>query len=225
MKRLFALLVCICLVLGTASACAESIKLGKAITLDGSCEFAVNSVKVYDRFLNQESGSSKQFVVVSFDLLNLRVDEQFYTKAETDAKLTYDGDFEFPATYLWNSPVGAYYRAASNQYLFIVAMDEHGVPSIQHDSKMPSSWGKTYEDAWVKWNYQYNYNPIEDAYLYQGNKTDEQYWRHGESKTVLNPLVERTYYYVFHVPDIVAEEEGMRELILTVDDEEYTLRF
>ena len=45
------------------------------------------------------------------------------------------------------------------------------------------------------------------------------------SKTVLDPLVQRTYHYVFQVPEIVAEDEGLRVLTLTVNGTDYQMRF
>ena len=77
---------------------AETIKVGDEVTIDDVCTFTVKSVQEYDVFMNVESGSAQQFLVVSFDMLNWQT-EPFYVRTQTSAELTYDEDFPFTSTF------------------------------------------------------------------------------------------------------------------------------
>lgn len=201
----------------------QKLKLNAEMTMEDICSFTVKDVKVYDVFMNQQSGSSKQFIVASFDLLNWQT-EQLFVKAQTDAKLIYDEDFEFEAAYLWANPEGAYYRTDGEQYLYIYKMDENGKI---YSNGTDNNGG--YVNPSVKYHSGYVrvYDPINVSFYHveDGNDSVKAYRTVDSSKTVLDPLVERTYHYVFLVPDIVAEDEGLRELIFTVEDSEYSMRF
>ena len=106
MKRLFMLFLTLCLLATpmamaeviTPGVGAETIKVGDEVTIDDVCTFTVKSVQEYDVFMNVESGSAQQFLVVSFDMLNWQT-EPFYVRTQTSAELTYDEDFPFTSTF------------------------------------------------------------------------------------------------------------------------------
>lgn len=219
MKKLVALLLVILLCCFYCSAFAESDTIGKKYTIDGVCTFSVKSTKTYDVFFNQESGTGKNWIVVSFELLNLGT-ESFYVKTQTDAQIIFEYDFEYSPDYLWANPEGSYSYIGYNgeEWLYVYGMDDSGrIYSNGHHNKDGYETPAIY--TWNSAQYQY-YNPISISL---------DSWQHfisqDNSKTVLEPLVERTYHYVFLVPDLVAEGEGLRELIFTVDGEEYLFRF
>ena len=200
-----------------AVALADAEEFGQEITIGDECSFTIKSVKSYDVFFNQESGSTKDWLVVSFELLNWRTD-QFFVETETKAQIIYDDDFEFNADYLWANPLGTY-KADDSMMFYIFAIDDNGefytscyknndsleTPILNRESNSLDTY----------------YNPISDCW----ENEKATYISKDGSKTILDPLVERTYHYVFLVPNLVAEEEGMRELIFTVCGEEYAFRF
>ena len=205
------------------SASAEEMKKQQRYEIPDSCAFQVKDIKSYDIFLNQESGSSKQFIAVTFSLMNLRT-EPFYVKTETAARLVYDGDFEYDADDIWANPEGSYYAQGPKVWLYVYEMDDEGnIISSGEDL------ARGYSQPTIRFEagYERIYDPINVAFYYipDGPENEYAYQTRDPSKTVLDPLVERTYHYVFLVPDVVAEDEGLRELILTIDGEEYTLRF
>ncbi len=228
MKKIICLvLVCIFILSSASISFADTVKIGKEYTIEDVCSFTVNSAKEYDVFLNQESGGNKQWIVVSADILNWR-DDSFYVKTETSAKVIYDGEFEYIADYLWTKPVGTYYREHDDFTIWISEFDANGKMYITGDDtlygdKCSSNEITVWVDANVLSGALSYYDPITDVFnYYEGNS---QFVSQDPSKTVLNQLEERTYYYVFQVPDLVAEEEGARELIFTVAGEEYAFRF
>lgn len=225
MKKIICLvLVCIFILSSASISFADTVKIGKEYTIEDVCSFTVNSAKEYDVFLNQESGSNEQWIVVSVDILNWR-DDSFYVKTETGAKVIYDGDFEYATDYLWTKPVGTYYRAKNNTTTRIHQFDDKGNIYYTSDDYVTAQ-SSDESNVWLKWTYTYKYSPIKDMWIYDSQNDDSyQIVSQDPSKTVLNQLEERTYYYVFQVPDLVAEEEGARELIFTVAGEEYAFRF
>lgn len=232
MKKIMrALCIALCLVLLLQSvALADTGKIGQQYIVDGECSFTVNSAKEYDVFFNQESGSAKQWISVSFDLLNWRTDS-FFVKTETEAKIVYDDDFEYEADHLFPDPVGSYrFNKDGISFLYVTAVDDNGKIAKNAIKGSGSSWffdlyddSSTYTDIYVSFGGSalYHYDPINDAFIWE----DKVFESTDSSKTILDPLVQRTYHYVFLVPDIVAEEEGARELIFTVAGEEYAFRF
>ena len=67
------------------------------------------------------------------------------------------------------------------------------------------------------------YVPETDTFV--GIESDATLTCTDSSKTALDPLVERTYHYVFAVPEIVARDEGLRVLTLNIGDAAYQMRF
>ncbi len=225
MKRIIAaaIMAAVVLLMLQAVALADAEEFGQEITIGDECSFTIKSVKSYDVFFNQESGSTKDWLVVSFELLNWRTD-QFFVKTETKAQIIYDDDFEFEADYLWPNPVGTYYMKSYNETIYVYYIDEHGGIYSNGDDM---NYGL--EKLCLKiYSYERFYDPLKDEYVatVDSDPNDpDHYVSMDSSKTILDPLVERTYYYVFLVPDLVAEEEGNRELIFTVCGEEYSFRF
>jgi len=221
-------LLCSCSIAGAevislAGSSSEKVKLGSEIMIDEVCCFTVHSVKEYDVFMNIPSGDDKQFLVVSFDFMNLMTD-QLFLKSQMKANLCYDDSFDFEATYLWASPEGSYYSTGAKNTLYIYDMDENGVISSNGTDE-----GGGLEKPSVNFSSGYSriYDPINNSFYYPVDTHDNQWAYHSQdaSKTVFDPLVERTMFYVFQVPEIVAEDEGLRELTLTVDGEEFYLIF
>ena len=202
---------------------ADTGKIGKEMTIEGECSFTIKAVRSYDVFFNQESGTSKQWIIASFELLNWR-DDSFYVKTETNAKIVYDEDFEYESNYLWPNPEGTYFRADGDEWLKVYLMDDNG--KIYTDGEDANGG---YATPRIKYHngYERKYNPIDVCFEYEneGPNNSKTYKSQDSSKTVLDPLVKRTFHYVFLVPDIVAEEEGLRELIFTIGGEEYSYRF
>ena len=223
MKKLASILFVILLVASCSSAFAESNKLGKEYTIDEVCAFKVKSAKPYDTFFNQESGASKTWMVISVEVLNLKT-EPFYVKTETSAQVVFDEDYEFTPDYLWPNPEGTYFRADGDEWLDVYLMDDNG--KIYSDGEDANGG---YATPKIKYHngYERKYNPIDVCFEYEneGPNNSKTYKSQDSSKTVLDPLVKRTFHYVFLVPDIVAEEEGLRELIFTIGNEEYSYRF
>ena len=206
-----------------AAALANTGKTGTEYTIDGECTFKINSVQAYDMFFNQDSGTGKQWIVVSFDLLNWRTDS-FYVKTETAAQVIYDGDYEYEPDHLWPNPEGSYYSQNAKDTLYIYEMNESG-QILSNGTDSGNGYAKT--EVTFHSGYARMYDPINNVFYYwkDGPENPWSYQSTDSSKTVLDPLVERTYHYVFLVPDLVAEDEGLRELVFTVCDEEYYFRF
>ena len=227
-----ALALAFCLILLLQSvALADTGKIGKEYTIDGECSFTVKSIKPYDVFFNEESGDSKTWIAVTIDLLNLRNDS-FYVKTEAKAKVVYDDDFDYTNDYLWPSLEGSYYCTNSKAGLYINSMDEIGIlycsgMNVDHTYGDKSTISKPFIQIGNIMLYNYSYHP-EGVFFDTNNKGIDDYNTYKStdpSKTVLDPLVKRTYHYIFLVPDLVAEEEGARELVFTVCGEEYSFRF
>lgn len=223
MKRIVSLVLIILVAVTWSSAFAESSKLGKEYTMDEICTFKVKSAKSYDVFFNQDSGTSKTWIVISFEVLNLKT-EPFYVKTETSAQVIFDDDYEFTPDYLWPNPEGTYFRSDGNEWLNVYLMDDNG--RIYSDGDDANGG---YANPKIRYHngYERNYNPVGVYFDYDNEGADHShtYKSQDGSKTVLDPLVRRTFHYVFLVPDLVAEEEGSRELIFTIGDEEYSYRF
>ena len=222
----------------TGSAFAEAVQKGKRVEIEDFCAFTINDVQAYDVFFNHKSGESKDFIAFSFTIQNLKTD-QFFIKADTTASIVYEDDFEFSPDYLWAGPEGSYYQSENDKWIHIFGMDVNGnIFSNCEDSKggfvQPSvlvpkefwSLAKGDIDADALYDPQsgiFYFDTVSDQKV--GPDSVHTYKSTDPSKTVLDPVVERTYHYVFLVPDMVAQDEGNRELIFTVDGEEYTLRF
>ncbi len=231
MKRLFMLFLTLCLlaapaalaeIIVTPGAGVETIKAGDEITIDDVCTFTVKAVQEYDVFMGVESGAAQQFLVVSFDMLNWQT-EPFYVRTQTSAELTYAEDFSFAPTYLWSDPGGTYQFFHQNGSIYTVKIydvDENGNILCY---KEPESSG--YDDIVVisSKNDPNRYYPEED--MFYSYNWGEEHICTDSSKTVLDPLVERTYHYVFAVPEIVARDEGLRVLTLNIGDAAYQMRF
>ena len=224
MKRLIAISIfaaCVLLVF-QFTALADTGKIGKEYTLDGECTFKVKSAKGYDVFFNQESGTTKQWIVVSFELLNWR-DDLFYVKTETKAKVIYEDNFEYNPDHLWANPEGTYYQSGGKNWIYVYLMDDNGKIYCNKTDN-----GGGYVNTTIDFSgYIQIYNPEKMTFYTKKDGPDTK-WQYNSidlSKTILDPLVKRTYHYVFLVPDLVAEEEGARELIFTVCGEEYSFRF
>lgn len=229
--RSLSIALCLVLLLQSVSL-ADTGKIGKEYTIDGECSFTVKSANAYDVFFNQSSGQSKEWIVVTVDLLNWRNDF-FYVKSEVKAKLVYDDDFEYEVDHLFPDPVGSYrFNKDGVSFLYVTYVDDYGRISKNTVKGNGSSWffdlkddSSTYKDIYVAFSgwgdADYHYDPINDAFILE----DRAFESTDSSKTKLDPLVQRTYHYAFLVPDMVAEEEGARELIFTVCGEEYPFRF
>ena len=233
MKRLFMLFLTLSLlaapaalaeIIVTPGAGVETIKAGDEITIDDVCTFTVKAVQEYDMFMGVESGAAQQFLVVSFDMLNWQT-EPFYARTQMSAELTYAEDFSFAPTYLWSDPGGTYYYNGDNDATVrIYDIDDSG--NIICYKKSETSG---YENISVRsdyWN-QFGsentiYHPETDTF---SNKYEHVLTCTDSSKTVLDPLVERTYHYVFQVPEVVARDEGLRVLALSIGDAVYQIRF
>ena len=200
----------------------ETLKLGSEITIEDVCSFTVKAVKGYDVFMNQQSGTAKQFLVVSFDIINWMT-EPLYLKTQMAAKLVYDESFEFEADYLWANPEGTYLYSKDNETrTYVTDVDELGNILAYYSGTSSMTSGGGLEQPYVKWINTYYYNPIDTTFVHSD---DRYYTSLDPSKTVFDPLVERTMHYVFIVPDLVAEDEGLRVLTLSIEGYEYELRF
>lgn len=231
MKKRFGLLfLAICLLMGqmagaevvvTPGSGSETIRIGDEVTQEEVCTFSIQSVKEYDMFMGVASGDAQQFLVVSFDLLNWQT-EPFYVRTQTSAQLAYADDFTFESTYLWSNPGGTYesiepFSSSGATTIKIYSIDEKG-----NFSNSVSEEFAEYDNIIVGTVYDWamNYNPKEDTF--EGKVVLKNQYN---SKTVLDPLVQRTYHYVFQVPEIVAKDEGLRVLTLTVNGTDYQMRF
>lgn len=223
MKRIISLLIVIMVCSLSLSAAAESNKIGREYTIEEECKFTVKSAKSYDVFFNQDSGTSKTWIVISFEVLNLRTDS-FFVKTETDAQLIFEDDYEFSPDYLWVNPEGSYFRSDGSEWLNVYFMDDSGKLYSDGDD---ANGG--YAAPGIKYHngVERKYNPIGIYFDYNNDGPNDTatYKSQDSSKTILDPLVKRTYHYVFLVPDLVADEEGARELLFTVVGEEYSYQF
>lgn len=224
MKKRFGLLfLALCLLMGqmagaevvvTPGSGSETIRIGDEVTQEEVCTFSIQSVKEYDRFMGVESGEAQQFLVVSFDLLNWQT-EPFYVRTQTSAQLAYADDFVFESTHLWSNPGGTYQM--EDTFLKVFSVDENGVLLASRETESMDFTNLVVYIPYRDWQY----SPMEDQFVldaYAMNSLDG-------SKTVLDPLVQRTYHYVFQVPEIVAKDEGLRVLTLTVNGIAYQMRF
>ena len=235
MKRLFILFLTLCLlaapaalaeVIVTPGAGVETIKAGNEITIDDVCTFTVKSVQEYDVFMGVESGAAQQFLVVSFDMLNWQT-EPFYVRTQTSAELTYAEDFSFAPTYLWSDPGGTYYWNDSNNDYAIIQIykvDDYGIIEC-NDEPLSSGYESIIVKADAKWSSLMKNRYVPETDTFVGIESDATLTCTDSSKTVLDPLVERTYHYVFAVPEIVARDEGLRVLTLNIGDAAYQMRF
>ena len=202
---------------------SDEIKVGQEVTIDDLCSFAIKSIKEYDQFMNVSSGDSKQFLVISFSIINWRT-ESLYLKTQMKAILVYDEDFEFESNYLWANPEGSYYSKSSDKYLYVFKADENGGITSNGDDI-----GGGFENMSVKFHggYVRDYDPINISFYYAKDGNESSYAFHSvdKSKTVFDPLVRRTMHYVFSVPNIVAKDEGLRVLTLTIEGHEYQITF
>lgn len=227
MKKRFGLLfLALCLLMGqmagaevvvTPGSGSETIRIGDEVTQEEVCTFSIQSVKEYDRFMGVESGEAQQFLVVSFDLLNWQT-EPFYVRTQTSAQLAYADDFTFESTYLWSNPGGTY--QIEDEFIKVFSVDENGVLLASDETKSMDFTNLVVHFPYIVYR-DWRYSPMEDQFVsdeYAMNSLDG-------SKTVLDPLVQRTYHYVFHVPEIVAKDEGLRVLTLTVNGIAYQMRF
>lgn len=228
MKKRFGLLfLALCLLMGqmagaevvvTPGSGSETIRIGDEVTQEEVCTFSIQSVKEYDMFMGVESGEAQQFLVVSFDLLNWQT-EPFYVRTQTSAQLAYADDFTFESTYLWSNPGGTY--QIEDTFLKVFSVDENGVLLASRETKSMDFTNLVVNFPY-KYRYQdWGYSPMEDQFIAGDNVMNSL----DGSKTVLDPLAQRTYHYVFHVPEIVAEDEGLRVLTLTVNGIAYQMRF
>lgn len=231
MKKRFGLLfLALCLLMGqmagaevvvTPGSGSETIRIGDEVTQEEVCTFSIQSVKEYDMFMGVESGEAQQFLVVSFDLLNWQT-EPFYVRTQTSAQLAYADDFVFESTHLWSNPGGTYeglrpYTSDQKLTVYIYGIDENG--NVLHSNGTDfTEYNEIVIDTGANWFTSYNpKEDIFDGYVIVKNKYND--------KTVLDPLVQRTYHYVFQVPEIVAKDEGLRVLTLTVNGTAYQMRF
>jgi len=211
-------------VISLTGSSSEKIKPGSEIMIDEVCTFTVHSVKEYDVFMNIPSGDDKQLLVVSFDFMNLMPD-QLFLKTQMDANLCYDDSFDFEPAHLWAEPQGYFvYSGDASQTLTILGInDDSSLQFYCTGSYMPVFEGG-FETPVLNYGGGQNYFFIPDENVFR--HTESRYFSSQDaSKTVFDPLVERTMFYVFQVPEIVAEDEGLRELTLTVDGEEFYLIF
>lgn len=228
MKKRFGLLfLALCLLMGqmagaevvvTPGSGSETIRIGDEVTQEEVCTFSIQSVKEYDVFMGVESGDAQQFLVVSFDLLNWQT-EPFYVRTQTSAQLAYADDFTFESTYLWSNPGGTY--QIEDEFIKVFSVDENGALLASGDDESMDFTNLVVYYYYSYSNKYWGYSPMEDQFVtdeYAMNSLDG-------SKTVLDPLVQRTYHYVFQVPEIVAEDEGLRVLTLTVNGTDYQMRF
>ena len=230
MKKRFGLLfLALCLLMGqmagaevvvTPGSGSETIRIGDEVTQEEVCTFSIQSVKEYDMFMGVESGEAQQFLVVSFDLLNWQT-EPFYVRTQTSAQLAYADDFAFESTHLWSNPGGTYQM--EDEFIKVFSVDENGALLASGDeasmdfTNLVVTCYINHPFSWRNWRY----SPMEDQFIsdeYAMNSLDG-------SKTVPDPLVQRTYHYVFQVPEIVAKDEGLRVLTLTVNGIAYQMRF
>lgn len=236
--RKFVMFLIAVFVLTIDFASGETLQKNQRYKQEDYCVLTLKDVKSYDVFFSQESGTAKDFIVASFSLQNLKT-QQFFVKADTAAKIVYDGDFEFEANYLWTNPEGTYYQAENQKWLYVFNMNDKGYISSNYaDSNggfiSPSvyvpneffSLARGYIDADALYDPQNNifyFSVVADQFV--GPDSKHTFKSIDPSKTVLDPIVERTYHYIFHVPDMVAQDEGNRELIITVGEVDYTIRF
>ena len=222
MKRVMVIIIAAIMIF-SINASADILKQDQDTEIYGVCSLKVINAKDYDVFMNQESGSSKEFLVVSLSLLNLKKDP-LYVKTEISAKLVYDNDYEFEPEYLWVNPEGSYYCADTNSYLYIFEMDENGMIYSDHGNHSSGNNYSTTTAIESSRSQTVYYDPI-NVRFYCGDDPSMIYDSSDPSKTVLDPLVSRVFHYVFVVPDMAAEDEGLRTFIITVDNEEFELQF
>mgnify|MGYP007101853484 CR=1 FL=1 len=239
MYKVIALLVAL-FVLMSSCAIAETIQKKQVYEVEDCCALTLKDVKAYDVFFNQSSGNAHTFIVASICLQNLKT-EQMFVKKDLQAKVIYDGDFEFPVNEIWPNVEGSYYCLGPNSnecYLWIHRMDDTGkliATSITYDSYSEGNrldnTSTDFESVSITQSfsgfngYEFIYSPLDDSFHGTDYLSEHNFVSIDESKTVLDPIVERTYHFVFIVPDLVAKEEGSRELSLVVDDEEFSFRF
>lgn len=228
MKKRFGLLfLALCLLMGqmagaevvvTPGSGSETIRIGDEVTQEEVCTFSIQSVKEYDVFMGVESGDAQQFLVVSFDLLNWQT-EPFYVRTQTSAQLAYADDFTFESTYLWSNPGGTY--QLEDRFFRVYSVDESGALFASVETLSMDFTDLIVRHLFAAVRRSWGYSPMEDQFI-----ADERVMNSMDgSKTVLDPLVQRTYHYVFQVPEIVAEDEGLRVLTLTVNGTDYQMRF
>ena len=203
---------------------AQEIKAGSNIYIDELCAFTVKSTKVYDKFMNTESGDASEFIVISFDIINWKI-EPLYLRTEMRANLEYDESFDFEPTYFWANPQGTYYCTGDGISIYVYNMDDSG--TIRSNTSVLSS---NYSEIKVSTRgYERLYYPEIDTFAYQKDletqNTNYLYPSIDNSKTVFDPLVQRTMHYVFKVPNIVAKDEGLRLLTISIGGNDYQLRF
>lgn len=199
----------------------------KPYEIDEFCAFEVESISEYSTFFNQQCEYGKKFLVASVRISNLKT-EPLSVKTEIESKIVYDEDFEFNADYTWPDPLGTYYMESRNETIYICQIKDGKVFYVEDHTPREEAFDyeKTIINAY-SW-YDRFYDPINDEFFRDADSAPDDpdhFVSQDPSKTVLDPIVERTFHYVFSVPEIVADDEGKRELILTLNGEEYSWNF
>ena len=205
----------------------QTIKIGSNILVDDVCTFTIKSVKPYKMFMNTSSGDASTFLVVSFDIINWKT-EPLYLRTQVKASLQYDESFDFEPTYLWANPAGTYHNPKTSHssnlsYFIVYNMDESGI--LTSNTVNRGDYERPTLNAYNSTGYDNDnrtYNPEEDCF---GSAQNDTYACIDSSKTVFDPLVKRTMHYVFTVPNIVAKDEGLRVLTLSIGGNDYQLTF
>jgi len=203
---------------------SDDIEIGRKAGIDDVCAFTLKDISVHDLFLNVSSGESKQFLVASVDFINLMT-EPVNVRTLTSAGLIYDEDFSFPLESIWFAPQGTYHRNADNGQLSIFCMNADGEFL---GSTSASKIDNSLENPYFQWTNTYRYRPDIDAFTVDGDVDENKFYQCVDlDKFVFDPLVERSMYFVFRVPTLVTESdaEGLRELTLTIDGNDFCLTF
>jgi len=239
MKRLVARGLLLLLLVVPILSCAESVvipsttsqkvKVGSSVLVDETCTFTIRSTKPFNVFMNTSSGDAATFLVVTMDIINWKT-EPLYLRTQVKASLEYDESFDFEPTFLWLDPVGTYRcNKPENSSNYI---DTLRVYAIDGSGSISSNASKTkggYEYPSIHRYYTgdyaedwYAYYPEDDCFK---NTKGVLFTSADESKTVLDPLVQRRIHYVFKVPNVVAKDEGLRVLTLSIGGNDYQLTF
>lgn len=205
---------------------AESISQSLDYVVDDLCSFKILNAQSYDIFMNQESGSTKEYIVITFKLLNYKKDK-LNLKKETKSKLLYNEDFVYESDYLWTNPEGSYINN-NNEKLFVFEMNESGkISYCRGENSYTDVDSGGYERLSIEgltgWYNEFStYDPINARFVY-----DEKpiYNSIDPDKTILDPLESRVFHYVYLVPDIVANDIGFRTFVFSVGNDEYELTF
>lgn len=198
----------------------QKISVGATVKAEDTYNMKLLSASVYDKFMNIESGSAEQFIVVSFEITNLMT-TPLYIQTQTKAILSYNDNFEYNTSMVLSNPGGTYENKGTRDILYVYNVDSKGKVTVG-GSHNCSAVEEGFESINVKhYVNNYVYNPITDAF----DAYDRSLPCIDSTKQILAPLEKRTYHYVFTVPNLVANDKDMRVLLFTIKGVTYKMIF